>query len=278
MLKIPYGRAAFDALRRDQCFYIDRTNYIELLETYASVYTMFLRPRRFGKSLFISLLEHYYDVQKAGDFPLLFGDLHVGRNPTPLANQFLILRFDFSGIETNNVRLVHDAFLKKVKSGIRDFMARYDTFFTDGERTNIDLQTTAASVGIEFFDIFNAKKLKTKIYLFIDEYDQFTNELLSFHFADFQEIVSQNGYVRKFYEVLKEAAMKGFISRLFMTGIAPVTVDSMTSGFNIVTDISLQPMFHNLMGFTEFEVTDLLRQLEMPAAQIPETVADLREW
>ncbi|MEN9609649.1 MAG: hypothetical protein RLZZ628_463, partial [Bacteroidota bacterium] len=278
MLKIPYGLADYRALRTEQCFYIDRTPYIELLEKYGSRYTMFLRPRRFGKSLFISLLEHYYDVQKAGDFPLLFGDLHVGRNPTPLANQFLILRFDFSGIETQDVRQVHEAFLLKVKSGFKNFMSRYPDAFTQEQQNSILKQSSASGVAVDFFDCYYQNHLQPAIYVLIDEYDQFTNELLSFHFSDFQEIVSQNGYVRKFYEVLKEAAMKGFISRLFMTGIAPVTVDSMTSGFNIVTDISLQPMFHNLMGFTEFEVTDLLRQLEMPAAQIPETVADLREW
>jgi hypothetical protein len=278
MLKIPYGRAAFDALRRDQCFYIDRTNYIELLETYASVYTMFLRPRRFGKSLFISLLEHYYDVQKAGDFPLLFGDLHVGRNPTPLANQFLILRFDFSGIETNDIKKVHESFLLKVKAGFSNWMSSYTGFFTEEQEKFILNQTLASSMAVEFFLAYHKQNVSRTLYVLIDEYDQFTNELLSFHFSDFQEIVSQNGYVRKFYEVLKEAAMKGSISRLFMTGIAPVTVDSMTSGFNIVNDISLHPLFHNLMGFTEAEVTQLLQQLDMPEGEIPQTVLDLRQW
>ncbi|MEY4935364.1 MAG: hypothetical protein RIS64_1723, partial [Bacteroidota bacterium] len=93
MLKIPYALADYGRLRREQFFYVDRTNYIELLELYGTSYAMFLRPRRFGKSLIISLLAHYYDVDKASDFQQLFGDLHVGKHPTPLANQYLILQF-----------------------------------------------------------------------------------------------------------------------------------------------------------------------------------------
>ncbi|MEO0042575.1 MAG: hypothetical protein RL329_2023, partial [Bacteroidota bacterium] len=114
--------------------------------------------------------------------------------------------------------------------------------------------------------------------ILIDEYDQFTNELLSFHFTDFKDIVSKNGYVRKFYEVLKEAAIKAYVGRIFMTGVAPVTVDSMTSGFNIVTDVSLEPRFHQMMGFVEAEVLDLLAQIQIPAAQQPQMLQDLRDW
>jgi Predicted AAA-ATPase/PD-(D/E)XK nuclease superfamily len=278
MLKIPYGRADFGAIRREHCFYIDRTNYIEQLEAYAPVYTMFLRPRRFGKSLFISILEHYYDFQKANDFQQLFGNLNIGQNPTSLANQFMILRFDFSGIETNDLQKVHDAFLAKVKSGFKNFMSRYPGSFTPEQQTSILSQKLATGVALDFFGCYYENHLQQKIYLLIDEYDQFTNELLSFHFHDFKNIVSKNGYVRKFYEVLKEEAMVGNIARIFMTGVAPVTVDSMTSGFNIVTDISLHPRFHDLMGFVETEVLDLLVKIDLPVMQIPQTMTDLRNW
>jgi hypothetical protein len=278
MLKIPYGIADYERIQREKYFYLDRTQYIEQLETYGSSYTMFLRPRRFGKSLVISMLENYYDVNKAADFPMLFGDLYIGKHPTPLANQFYILQFDFSGIETNEVRLVHDAFLKKVKSGIRGFMSSYESFFTAEERANIELQSSASSVLVEFFDIFRAKEFSHPIYVLIDEYDQFTNELLSFHFEDFKDIVSKNGYVRKVYEILKTEAGRGNIARIFMTGVAPVTVDSMTSGFNISTDISLLPRFHNMMGFTELEVYDFLKKLSVPEAELEEKLTDLRQW
>jgi hypothetical protein len=278
MINLPYGRADFGPMRREKCFYIDRTSFLEQLEVYAPVYTMFLRPRRFGKSLWISILEHYYDVNKAADFQLLFGDLHVDQHKTPHANQYMILRFDFSGIETNDVRKVHDAFVLKVKSGFSNFMSRYETYFTEAQAATILNQSMASSMAVEFFMAYEHNKIQTPIYMLIDEYDQFTNELLSFHFADFKDIVSKNGYVRKFYEVLKEAAMKAYIRRIFMTGVAPVTVDSMTSGFNIVTDISLRPRFHNLMGFTEPEVTDLLQQIQIEEPQRSQILTDLRQW
>jgi hypothetical protein len=278
MIKLPYARADFGPMMREKCFYVDRTRFLEQLEVHAPVYTMFLRPRRFGKSLWISLLEHYYDVNKAAEFQLLFGNLDVGQYKTPLANQYLILRFDFSGIETNDVRKVHDAFLLKVKDGFQGFMSRYPDAFTEVQEEIILNQTLASSVAVKFFGFYDKNRLQRPIYILIDEYDQFTNELLSFHFADFKEIVSENGYVRKFYEVLKEAAMKAYVARIFMTGVAPVTVDSMTSGFNIVTDISMHPFFHNLMGFTEAEVTDLLQKIEVSEAQLPTILDDLRNW
>jgi hypothetical protein len=276
MIKLPYARADFGPMMREKCYYVDRTAYLEQLEVYAPVYTMFLRPRRFGKSLWISILEHYYDVNKATDFQLLFGDLHVGRNPTPLANQYRILRFDF--IETNDVGKVHDAFLMKVKDGFQRFMKTYANDFTPAQKEVVLTQTMASSVAIQFFACCDAPPIQRPIYILIDEYDQFTNELLSFHFADFKDIVSKNGYVRKFYEVLKEAAIKAYVGRIFMTGVAPVTVDSMTSGFNIVTDVSLEPRFHQMMGFVEAEVRDLLTQLQIPSAQQPQMLQDLRDW
>jgi Predicted AAA-ATPase len=278
MLKIPYGRADFEAMRLDNCFYMDRTNYIEQLETYAAVYTMFLRPRRFGKSLFISLLEHYYDSQKTGDFQKLFGGLYIGQNPTPLANQFRIMRFDFSGIETNDLSKVHDAFLLKVKEGFSNFMRVYDHNIPLAQQTFILNQTMASSMAVEFFMAYHQKERQPVLYLLIDEYDQFTNELLAFHFPNFKDIVSKNGYVRKFYEVLKSQAMVGTIARIFMTGVAPITVDSMTSGFNIVTDISLWDRFHNMMGFVESEVRELLPKINIPEPQSPETLEHLRNW
>ena len=277
MLKIPYGIADYARLRREQYFYVDRTKYIELLELHATSYVMFLRPRRFGKSLIISLLAHYYDVSQAANFQQLFGDLYIGKQPTPFANKYMILLFDFSGIETIDVRHVQEAFLKKIKDGIKWFINRYPDFCTKTEVDEILSKNTPTSVIIEFFDIF--KKInRTPIYVLIDEYDQFTNELLSFHFPEFQDIVSKNGYVRKFYEVLKTEAGRGSIHRIFLTGVAPVTMDSMTSGFNITTDITLHPLFHDMMGFTEVEVLDLLRKIAVSETESPLILNDLRKW
>jgi Predicted AAA-ATPase/PD-(D/E)XK nuclease superfamily len=248
------------------------------LETYATRYPMFLRPRRFGKSLFISMLAHYYDVGKANDFQQLFGDLHVGKKPTPLANQFMILQFDFSGIETNQVQKVHESFLFKVKDGFKNFMSAYPEAFTLAQQTSILNQTLASSVVLDFFGCYRQNRLRPAVYVLIDEYDQFTNELLSFHFPEFKDIVSKNGYVRKFYEVLKSETNSGSIARIFLTGVAPVTVDSMTSGFNIMTDITLHPLFHDMMGFVEAEVVDLLRKIAVSEPELPLIVDELRKW
>ncbi|MEY4936006.1 MAG: hypothetical protein RIS64_2365 [Bacteroidota bacterium] len=209
MIRIPNGLANFRDVRADNCFYVDRTQYIEQLEIYAARFSMYLRPRRFGKSLFISILEHYYDVNKAGDFSMLFGDLYIGKHPTSLANQFMILRFDFSGIETNEVKTVHESFLMKVKEGFRNFMSAYPEMFTEAQQESIVNQHLASSVVVDFFAFYNKNKIQRKIYVLIDEYDQFTNELLFFRFHDFKAIVSKNGYVRKFYEVLKTEAGRG---------------------------------------------------------------------
>jgi Predicted AAA-ATPase len=278
MIKIPYGRADFAAMRRENCFYIDRTNYIEQLETYASSYTMFLRPRRFGKSLFLSILEEYYDVNKTEQFQKNFGDLYIGKQPTTLANQFLIMPFDFSGIETNDIQQTHPSFLLKVKDGFSTLMSANAGFFTDEQERFILNQPLASSMAVEFFSAYRKNKIQRPIYVLIDEYDHFTNELLSFHFHDFKDIVSKNGYLRKFYEVLKTEAKRGSIGRIFMTGVAPVTVDSMTSGFNIVTDVSLHPFFHDMMGFTEPEVADLLLKIGVNAVEMPLILDDLRVW
>jgi hypothetical protein len=278
MLKIPYGLANYRNLIKDGYFYLDRTSYIQKLEDYSSLYPMFLRPRRFGKTLFINMLAAYYGIQYKDEFQQLFGHLYIGKNPTPLANQYLILQFDFSGIETNDVSKTYGAFLTKVKAGIERFILAYPQFVSK-EQADVVLQSTSPSgVLIHFFTIFYGIQNKPQIYVLIDEYDQFTNELLSFHFHDFQNIVSKNGYVRKFYEVLKTEAGSGIIGRIFLTGVAPVTVDGMTSGYNIGSNISLNPHFHDMMGFTEAEMLDLLQKMKIPAAEIENQLPNLRNW
>jgi hypothetical protein len=157
-------------------------------------------------------------------------------------------------------------------------MSHYAGSFTPEQENLILNQRLASGVAVQFFSYVLKNNLQPAIYVLIDEYDQFTNELLSFHFSDFQTIVSKNGYVRKFYEVLKTEAGHGSIARIFMTGVAPVTVDSMTSGFNITTNLSLSLRFHNMMGFTEMEVLDLLKKLEISETDLPQKLTDLREW
>jgi Predicted AAA-ATPase len=278
MIKIPYGLADFKSLRNEDYFYVDRTSFIEQIEVHASRYVLFVRPRRFGKSLFISVLENYYGLHQKANFESLFGNLYIGQNPTPLANKFMIMRFDFSGIETQDLSRTNGAFLLKVKDGIHGFLGKYPDFLSLEEAQYIKNQVGPAEVMTAFFGIYKQRAEPAPVYVLIDEYDQFTNELLTFHFSEFQHIVSENGYVRKFYEVLKTEAGLGNIGRIFLTGVAPVTVDSLTSGFNITTDISLHPFFHNMTGFTEAEVSHLLQEIGVKEAQLPQLLDDLRYW
>jgi hypothetical protein len=130
MLKIAYGESDFAKIAKGNFFYQDRTQYLYELENYGGSFLMFLRPRRFGKSLFTSMLACYYGVQYKDEFKTLFGKYYIGQNPTPFANQYLILRFDFSGIPTTSEESTFEGFLKKVKTGILHFFATYPSVFS----------------------------------------------------------------------------------------------------------------------------------------------------
>jgi hypothetical protein len=280
MLKIAYGQADFADIRINGFFYQDRTQFIELLEEKGTHYPAFLRPRRFGKSLLISTLHCYYGVEFKTKFQSLFGDLYIGKKPTPLANQFFILRMDFSGITTKDPQEVMHSFLQKVQSGTKDFLKTYSDYFQLNDETVLERERTPSGVLIDFFDLVTKRGLldEHKIYVMIDEYDQFTNQLLSYHSREFQSVVSEDGAVRVFYEVLKSVAGLGKVSRIYLSGVAPVTLDGMGSGYNISTNISLSWPFHQMVGFEEAEVKALVAQLGLSKGALTKVLSDLRHW
>jgi hypothetical protein len=280
MLKIAYGDADFASIRTSGSFYQDRTHFITILEEKGTKFPAFLRPRRFGKSLFISMLHYYYGREHKDQFQTLFGDLHVGKNPTPLANQFFILRFDFSGITTSNPQIVLKAFLKQVKAGIENFFTRYPEFFQSVDFQVIEAEEEPSNALITFFRVATRRNVfqQGAIYVMIDEYDQFTNQLLSYHSRAFEKAVSEDGDVRVFYEVLKSQTSLGKVSRIYLSGIAPMTLDSMGSGYNITTNISLAWPFHNMLGFEESEVKALLIRGGLAKGVLSTVLTDLRNW
>ncbi|MDX1907846.1 MAG: AAA family ATPase, partial [Bacteroidia bacterium] len=231
MIKLPYGTSHFSSLIRGGYYYVDRTGYIPLLESLGERYLIFLRPRRFGKSLWLSTLAHYYGREHAEAFGVLFGHLAVGRAVTPLANSYLTLQFDFSGIDTQTRETTYAGFMEKIRQGILRFIDRYPGLGGDAELTRLMAIDTPAVLMSQFITL--VARQPYKLYLLIDEYDHFTNELISFDLDHFQEIVSRQGWVRKFYEVIKSGTGQGTVDRIFMTGVSPVTLDSLTSGFNI---------------------------------------------
>ncbi len=278
MLKIAYGESDFGALIRNNYFYQDRTEFITKLENYGGKYQLFLRPRRFGKSLTTSMLAYYYGVQYKNEFETLFGKLYIGKHPTPFANQYMILHFDFSGIDTQAAGATEEGFFAAVLRGVRNFFAAYQTAFSAAQQDTIVSKKTPALMIQDFFTCHVENHLRHKIYVLIDEYDHFGNELVSFNFQLFSKSVGQNGFVRKFYEQLKSATNFSTVERIFITGVSPLTMDSMTSGFNIATNLTLVPWFHDMMGFKESEVRDILKQIDVPINHLEQVTQDIKLW
>ena len=244
MKKLPYGISSYDELIEGAYYYVDKTKYIEKLENLAEKRIMFLRPRKFGKTLFTSMLENYYDVNRKGKFQELFKETYIGKNPTKMKNSYYILRFNFAGMDTSNVEMAIKAFRNRTVAVIRKFVQQNNMNFYISE------EQEAEDVLDNLFKAFQIQKPNRKIYVIIDEYDHFANELLSFQTEEFKNVISKNGKVRKWYEILKEGTETA-VDRIFITGVAPITLDSMTSGFNIISDLTRDTRFNEIMGFNE---------------------------
>ena len=279
VLKYPYGVSDFSKLTRKEYYFIDRTKFIQELEGLGESNLFFFRPRRFGKSLFISMLQFYYGIKHKEAFQEIFGQLYIGQNKTASANKYLMLRFDFSGIDTATRETTFNNFLIKVKAGIIGMMGRHSTFFNKDDRTQIESQKSPNAVLQTLYKLFEIKEIKEKTYILIDEYDHFTNELIAFRLEEFKETVSRNGYVRKFFETIKEGTGLGIVDRMFATGVSPITLDSLTSGFNIGKNITGNIQFAEMMGFTEAEVLGLLEKLPSEGSlQSVEYLPELERW
>ncbi|KLO24275.1 9-O-acetyl-N-acetylneuraminate esterase, partial [Marinitoga sp. 1197] len=254
--KIPYGEQNFERVIMQNYYYIDRTQYIEKLESLNEKNIVFLRPRKFGKTLFLDTLSKYYDINYAEKFEELFKDLYIGKNPTPLKNSYYILKMNFSGIQTENKEKLISSFKNNVISSLDDFNTRYEI------KLKIEKEYTEPADIIRAFLTDAKEKLNKPIYLLIDEYDHFANELLSFNLDLFKDSVIKHGFVRKFYEEIKKGT-ETIIERLFMTGVSPIMLDSLTSGFNVTMNITLAPEFNEMLGFKEEEVKELLEYYDI---------------
>lgn len=281
MKKRIYQTPDFEALIRNNGFYVDRTQFIRVIEDFSNPFLFFLRPRRFGKSLLLSMLEHYYGVQHEDKFEFLFSGYKAGQpnHVTALKNSYLILKFDFSGIGTHDDSPIQKSFNIRISKGVYEFVSNYGGFDIDLIET-YEIELTPADYLSKFLSAVSTRLRERKIFILIDEYDHFTNELFAFNPGHFQEVVSRNGWVRKFYEVIKQFAASGLVDRFFATGVTPVTLDSMTSGFNIATNITLDATFHNMAGFTEAELRDLIvgTIYEEGEFDIDKLLVDMRAW
>ena len=270
MKKLPYGISDYGRLVENDYYYIDKTKYIEELENLSEPYIIFLRPRKFGKTLFTSTLENYYDIKKVDEFEKLYGNTYIGKNSTKLKNSYHILKFNFSGIDTSDEEKTMKAFKEKVTISITGFVNKYNIdFFVNPELS------TEGLLG-SLIEAFKTQREKEKIYVIIDEYDHFANELLGFNTNQFKNLVSKNGKVRKWYETLKEGT-ESVIDRIFITGVAPITLDSLTSGFNIGADITQSPKFNEMMGFTKAELVKMMEDIEIAKEEQKELLPIMKE-
>jgi hypothetical protein len=272
--KYPYGVSNLEKLIKENYLFVDKTNHIELLEEDES-YVSYLRPRKIGKSLFLSILEYYYDLSRKDKFQAIFGNTYIGQNSTPLASSFRVLKFDFSGIDTRTQASAERGFWKSVQRALEKFLNHYELFDIE-VRKSILAETTPADLMRSFFETYQFEEIS--IYLLIDEYDHFTNEILWRDLAEFRTSVSQDGYVRKFYENIKIATQSGAVARFFITGVSPMTLDSLTSGFNIVTHLTHAEEFHDMMGFTEDEVGKLLDFCLEDTERREAILQDMKAW
>ena len=256
-MKFPYAVSDFGKLIMQGHFYQDRTDRIPFLEE-AGYQLVFIRPRRFGKSLLLSMLEHYYDVNRADQFGTLFGKLAIGQNPTPLHNQYLVLTWDFSVVKAQGtLREIEAALHQHVNDRLTQFSARYAARLTQP----ITLHPTDAVSSLESAR-FAAQQSGTAIYLLIDEYDNFANDVLMAkrEQADYERLLYGEGELKRLFKTVKAGAGRG-IDRVFITGVSPIVLSDMTSGYNVGEDIYLKAAFNDLCGFTEAEIAVVLERL-----------------
>ncbi|MEA3315395.1 MAG: AAA family ATPase, partial [Campylobacterota bacterium] len=257
-----------------ELLYIDKTKYIEVLEDYNRNNLMFLRPRRFGKSLFISTLWHYYDERFTDEFDELFGDTYIGANPTKLKNSYRVLFLEFSGIDIDDLKNTFDDFVDKIKKSLQVYLQSYN--YSEDEIKSFDNISSPEQLMNNFFKLTK----DDKIYLLIDEYDHFANGLLAHSISDFAKVLSKGGFVRIFYETIKTATMTGVVHKVFITGVTPITLDSLSSGFNIIDNISTKIEFNEMVGFNFEEVDNSLKNCLFPYCDEnrDKIYKDIKDW
>ena len=263
MQKIPYGISDYKRLKEENYYFIDKTSYIKELED-AGSFLMFLRPRRFGKSLLISMLHYYYDIHYKDRFDELFSDTYVGKHPTDEVNNFYILKFDFSGISIDDV---NERFRFYVNITFENFIKKY----------NLDIQL-GENIKDNFYKIFGfLKNNQISLYILIDEYDHFANRLLIQESNNYQELITDStAFYKEFFTMLKSATAEenSPLKRIFITGVTPMTMYDVTSGFNIGSNISIKKEFNDMVGITTDEVKDMFNHYNISN----DVLTDTRKW
>jgi hypothetical protein len=278
-MKFPYGISDFHKVVTQDFFYVDRTDHIPRIEE-SGEHLLFLRPRRFGKSMLLSVLENYYDLAKADQFERLFGRLAIGRNPTPKHNQYFILKLDFSAVDpSGEPEQVRRALHGHINTRIEQFNGYYQQWLPHPIAINPD------NAMASFERLVNAVRLTpNRLYLLIDEYDNFANEILmggqSANRSRYERLLQGGGALKAFFKTVKAAASGWGLDRVFITGVAPLVLSDLTSGYNVAKNIYLSPYFHGLCGFTEAEVADAMADVVagcgLPESEVERNMSQMR--
>jgi len=281
--RIPYGKTDFNDFRKTNLYYVDKTRFIRDIEEKGD-FLFLIRPRRFGKSLFLGIMEAYYDIHYKDRFDYFFMGSDIHRNPTRGKNSYMILKLNFSAVAPD-ISSIEEAFINYIKDSAYWFIKRYEKLL------DIDLKTakeelfskkSASEVMVTFLNFSKGKN--RQLYVIIDEYDNFANTILSESGEkEFEKITHGEGFFRAFFNVLKAGTTdtEAPISRLFMTGVSPITLDDVTSGFNIATNISLHSDINEIMGFTRPEVETMIeyyRQTGKIRHSTPELMEIMSQW
>jgi hypothetical protein len=262
--KIPYGQTNFEKIRANNYLYVDKTRFIEQIENEATDFHFLIRPRKFGKSLFTSVLEHYYDIRFTDKFQELFGDLYIGKNPTPKRNSYFVMKFNFSGLDTSGVESFKISFTEQIRNSIEIFFNDHKDVLKNYQDLKKELsQRSTVRTYIEFaFSII--KNINQKIYVIIDEYDHFANDIIAkgtqLSKNQYQETVWANSITKDFYETLKIGS-ESVVDKIFVTGITPIMLDDLTSGFNISNNLSIEERYNEILGLTREEVNWVMEQI-----------------
>ena len=276
--RLPYGMQNWEDVRLLNYYYVDKTRFIPEIEE-ANHYFFFIRPRRFGKSLMMNMLRQYYDVRKADLFQRLFGDLWIGRHPTEMHNRYLVLHLNFAAFsgDMEGYKERMDGYCRIQYRGFADTYAKWLPANTMEELMAVEGAANQLSVLVQ-----QCQKAGQSMYLFIDEYDHFTNAILSDAATErnYKAETHGTGAFRAFFDAIKTGTDSA-IKRCFITGVSPVTMDDLTSGFNIGTNYTTQPQFNAMVGFTEQEVRQMLeyyRQFYTFRHTTDELIEAMRPW
>lgn len=273
MKLLPYGVSDFKVIRRDDLYYVDKTPYLQLMED-ANRFLFYIRPRRFGKSLLIDMMAAYYDIESKEQFSELFGNLYVGTHPTSLANRFQVMRLDFSRV-SGQLEELKDKFNSYCSRQFEDFATRYAKYYEPRIIEQV-MNSTDANDKIIILTTA-AKRLGHRLYLIVDEYDNFTNNILAnYGKEEFYKLTHAEGFYREMFK-----QFKGSFERIFMIGVSPVTLDDLTSGYNIDWNISNDPVFNSMLGFSDDEVRQMLSYYKNHGKiqrDIEDIIEDMRPW